>query len=450
MRVRILVATFLTVVVLLVALAGLSTLLLHRVLDRHLLGQVETERLTLRRLIEEQMTAEPPQPGSTPETPQQRALDAARQMVEIYRIGGRGYAWLASGDGKVLAIRADAGALSPLEVEDDRRELAQVLAGHPKDGAEVVRQGPVRYVAWTPLPEAGDVYVGVTYPQSEVAPLLKAYEMDVWLVCLWLSVLGLVASNLIAGLVRVRPALMVEEKRDPGLQRIVESLEAWHRDRASKRDLDVHAVTGLPSRNALSAELFRRIDSGQKFAVGLADGTNFTPYNTRYGYERGDRLLRFLAGLIVEKVREHGNPEDFVAHLEADHFVFVTTPEKVEAICQGIVGDFDKHIGGFYSAEERERGSILSKDRKGDVQLLPLMRMTIGVATNLHIPLIHPLQIAHICGEVREYLKQQNNSVWLLDRRRDERTEEPVATAGVERASDEPVETPIKERNGNA
>ena len=181
-------------------------------------------------------------------------------------------------------------------------------------------------------------------------------------------------------------------------------------------------LTSLPGNRELQKEMFARIDSKEKFAVALVEIGNLSSYNHRYGFEKGDSVIRFTATLIINKVKESGNKEDFIAHIGSDDFVFVTTPDKVDKISSVIIRGFDDEIDNFYSKEDIEKGFILSKDKKGEIGKFSKMFLTIGVTSNSDKELIHPLQIGNTTSELVLYLKKKNKSDFIIDRRHIERT----------------------------
>ncbi|MBI2251989.1 MAG: diguanylate cyclase, partial [Armatimonadetes bacterium] len=189
----------------------------------------------------------------------------------------------------------------------------------------------------------------------------------------------------------------------------------------SKRERELNDLSKLPGNKELEEILYKYIDSKEKFAVALVNINNLTSYNHKYGFEKGDSVIRLTSIIIINKVKEFGNKEDFIAHLGSDQFVFITTIDKVDLISEKIIQSFDEHILFFYEKEDREKGYILSKNRKGEIIKAQVINLSIAACTNGKKPLIHPFQIGQLIKEIGEYLKQERGSGYLKDRRLDER-----------------------------
>jgi diguanylate cyclase (GGDEF)-like protein len=63
------------------------------------------------------------------------------------------------------------------------------------------------------------------------------------------------------------------------------------------------ALTGLPNRRALDAELERLQQDHEPFAVVLVDVDAFKPFNDRYGHQEGDDCLRRVAAMLRASLR---------------------------------------------------------------------------------------------------------------------------------------------------
>lgn len=152
--------------------------------------------------------------------------------------------------------------------------------------------------------------------------------------------------------------------------------------RRSERDLDASPLTRLPGNVSILNELQNRIDKKSPFAVAYIDLDKFKVYNDKYGFSHGDEVIRETARLLIRAVQELGDSGDFIGHIGGDDFVAVTTPDKVEAICQKIVTEFEKLSPSFYNAEDRAAGFVVGKDRKGFAQKFGFLSVSIGVVTN--------------------------------------------------------------------
>ncbi|MBU0503784.1 MAG: diguanylate cyclase [Candidatus Omnitrophota bacterium] len=185
------------------------------------------------------------------------------------------------------------------------------------------------------------------------------------------------------------------------------------------RDLEANALTKLPGNVSLLKELDSRIKSGVPLAIGYLDLNKFKEFNDCYGFEKGDQIIHHTASIIINSLEKFGNSTDFLSHIGGDDFVLISTPECIEKISQEIVIEFDKSIGSFYNENDREKGYITAKNRRGDLCRIPLLSVSIGIATNEHIRFSHIGEVIQVATELKSYAKTLGGSVFVKDRRKD-------------------------------
>jgi diguanylate cyclase (GGDEF)-like protein len=136
--------------------------------------------------------------------------------------------------------------------------------------------------------------------------------------------------------------------------------------RRMRRERFANALTGLPA-NALSEERLEFLLARKHpFAVTFVDIDDFREFNRRYGYARGDLVLRHLATLLVESVRFSECEDAFVGHMGADDFIVVCDPANAEAVAREAAKAWDMSVLDFYEDEDRERGYYTLVDRNGN------------------------------------------------------------------------------------
>jgi hypothetical protein len=72
----------------------------------------------------------------------------------------------------------------------------------------------------------------------------------------------------------------------------------------------------------------------------------------------------------------------------------------------------------FYNAEDRNRGHITAKDRRGNPTTFPLTSVSIAVVTNSHYEIENHIQFGEIAAELKEFVKTKPGSICMVDRRR--------------------------------
>ena len=393
--------------------------------------------------------------------PARPTLDQLKTALDQYRFGRNGYAFLSQAEGRDLFHTEREMVYKSLWVLADKEELKGFLSSHPAGDSGVLGTGPARrYVSFAPVPETTWL-LGVVLPVEDNAALLMRARLGLWGGCFAVALAALLVAAFLAPWL-ARPWIQLAdyatrrasgepaERPDLGLKEqwaIAEAIDTLaERPAPAEPEGDLQPLTGLPGPTTLQRALFDRIDAGQPFAAGLVDLSYFGSFARRYGIERGDMVIKQLALLLQNALGEHTNQDHLLVHLEADQFAFVCETDKVESLCRTIVERFEREIQDFYKPDDRKRGQITGKNRAGDFEQVPLMRIHLAIATNLKRPLIHPVQIGAIFQEIRAYLKTQPQSGFLIDRREADRpgAEEPETAVAATETPD-----PASSQSGN-
>ncbi len=185
------------------------------------------------------------------------------------------------------------------------------------------------------------------------------------------------------------------------------------------RELQASPLTGLPGNRQIQQILTTNLKAEVSFAVIYADLNSFKAYNDRYGFTAGDEILNYTANVLTNIVLDVGNNEtDFVGHIGGDDFIIVTSPERSEAICKLAIERFDGEIKDFYEAEEVATGGIESVDRHGNRVIAPILSISLSVVIHENNRFSHPGEISQIAADVKKFVKKQEKSAYLIDRRR--------------------------------
>jgi len=191
--------------------------------------------------------------------------------------------------------------------------------------------------------------------------------------------------------------------------------------RRSERDLSVHPSTRLAGAAAIEMEIGKRLAAGEPFAVCYADLDHFKEFNDRYSYNHGDRVIRILAKLLHDVVKGLCGETGFIGHIGGDDFIFIIPYKMIPEVCGEIVATFDMLAPYQYSEQDRRAGYFFGKDRRGHLDRVPLMTLSIGVVTNLRRTLTSAAQVSQLATEMKTYAKSLPGSIYTVDRRSDER-----------------------------
>ena len=188
--------------------------------------------------------------------------------------------------------------------------------------------------------------------------------------------------------------------------------------RRSQFSLYANPLTGLPGARVIEEVMKEKLDKGQSFAVEYLDLDNFKCFNDAYGYLRGDNVIMQTAYMLYDTISKFGNSDDFIAHIGGDDFVFITTPDKYETICQNFIFLFDRIIPFHYSQADRKKGFIMAHDRSGKIKKIPLMSVSIAVVNvRKDFGIKSVVQINERIAEIKKYLKTMAGSIYMADRR---------------------------------
>lgn len=188
--------------------------------------------------------------------------------------------------------------------------------------------------------------------------------------------------------------------------------------RRTARDLDANPLTRLPGNVSILNELQRRIDENKPFAVCYIDLDKFKAFNDKYGFEKGDEVIRNTARILINSVQEKGTPHDFIGHIGGDDFVIVTIPDKAGALCKNIIKQFDSMVPDLYNKGDKEKGYIIGKDRQGKTEKFPFISISIGIVSTEKRAIKHVAEVGEIGAELKEYAKSLKGSTYVTERRK--------------------------------
>ncbi|MFH1379167.1 MAG: response regulator [bacterium] len=147
----------------------------------------------------------------------------------------------------------------------------------------------------------------------------------------------------------------------------------------TRESLSANPLTALPGNISIEKEIKRLLEDNFSFTVVYLDADNFKAYNDKYGFERGDGVIRVIASIVRDAVKTLGGERDFIGHIGGEDFIIITQPERAELICIRIIENFESHIAQQYDEDVRQRGYIWGVDRNGNKIQFPIMTVSIGI-----------------------------------------------------------------------
>ena len=184
----------------------------------------------------------------------------------------------------------------------------------------------------------------------------------------------------------------------------------------SQRDIAVNPTSELPGPILIEQEITSRLANEEHFAVCYLDIDNFKAYNDYRGYFYGDRTIRLVARIIRDIVSDL-SPESFVGHIGGDDFIFLLPIDMVDPVCSNIIKTFDRIIPYRYEIDDRERGQIVTKNRRGESEVFGLMTISIAVLISNGC-FTHLGEMSHMLADLKSYIKSLSGSNYVIERRK--------------------------------
>ncbi|HPL62650.1 MAG TPA: diguanylate cyclase [Syntrophales bacterium] len=186
----------------------------------------------------------------------------------------------------------------------------------------------------------------------------------------------------------------------------------------SERIVEINPLTRLPGNITIQRQIQDRLDRNESFALAYADIDFFKPFNDKYGFGRGDEVLRITGRIILNMVKNMRSRRSFVGHIGGDDFIYILETDLIERVSMEIVKAFDEIIPTFYDSEDRQRGFIQSRDRQGNRLDFPFMCLSVGITDTMAGPFRHYGEMTEAATDMKKYAKQSRDSCYKIDQRR--------------------------------
>lgn len=179
---------------------------------------------------------------------------------------------------------------------------------------------------------------------------------------------------------------------------------------------ELNPLTGLPGNSIIENTISDILEYNYEVCLLYLDLDNFKVYNDNYGFENGDKILKYSANLIQNKVKSEFPFNSFVGHIGGDDFVCMieTSYEKCQSFCSEIIGDFNKEVLEFFNEEDKSNGYIESIDRKGNKDIFNLTSISIaGLYGNLK-NFKSPEEIAQTISGIKKDVKKKGGNNFII------------------------------------
>ena len=174
-------------------------------------------------------------------------------------------------------------------------------------------------------------------------------------------------------------------------------------------------LTMLPGNVPIYEELDHLLREQQPFIVCYCDLDNFKPYNDKYGYEKGDQVIKGLAQVLQAGVCEE---YDFIGHIGGDDFIIIFRSNDWRERCEAILRQFAKQVQTHYRQEDLEQQGIWAQDRAGNYRFFPLLTLSIGSVNPDPAACKSHHDVASLASDAKHMAKKQSGNTLFVERRR--------------------------------
>ncbi|HMQ35562.1 MAG TPA: response regulator, partial [Chloroflexaceae bacterium] len=175
----------------------------------------------------------------------------------------------------------------------------------------------------------------------------------------------------------------------------------------ARRKNQLHPVTNLPTADLINDQM-RTLLSAQGWAMALVHINGFETFTQSYGAVVSEDVLKFTALLLNEVLNDLGSSEDFVGQMVVGpDFVITSSPERIRAIADRLISQFDAEIGAHYNYKHKKQGYVEVPDDRGGTRQVPLMSLAIGVLTSQDGPFYDIRELSESAEEARQRAAQQ-------------------------------------------
>lgn len=144
---------------------------------------------------------------------------------------------------------------------------------------------------------------------------------------------------------------------------------------------DMNPLTRLPGNNVIHAFMRNAINKPDKYCYFIYfDFDNFKPFNDRYGFRQGDRVITLFVNLLKQTappqaLAGHIGGDDFFLGIEADE----RGADAILKLAENLQQSFEQEIKPFFTPEERAQRYYISTDRDDAVKKFPILSVSAAI-----------------------------------------------------------------------
>ncbi|WP_297428290.1 GGDEF domain-containing protein [Clostridium sp.] len=178
----------------------------------------------------------------------------------------------------------------------------------------------------------------------------------------------------------------------------------------------LNPLTELPGNVVIQKTIQSIIKTRRTCCILYFDLDNFKIYNDTYGFENGDRILKYTTDLINSEIKSLFPYNGFIGHVGGDDFVSIieNSLEECEKLCEKIIENFDLEILNFFNEKDRKNKYIEAVDRRGNRDKFPITSLSIAGMYGDFNDFSNPEEVGISVAAIKKEVKHSAGSCYLI------------------------------------
>lgn len=171
----------------------------------------------------------------------------------------------------------------------------------------------------------------------------------------------------------------------------------------------LNPLSSLPGNKLIDEKLEEALQL-PKYSLIYFDLDHFKSYNDTYGFNKGDKILRYLTDILKKNII---GADEFLGHIGGDDFVAILPYYEVATTCQTIIDEFDEQILDFYELEDLSRLQV--PNRVGKLEPFTCTSLSVAVITNEYQQFETAEQLSDAVARLKKECKKISGSCYLIN-----------------------------------
>lgn len=175
-------------------------------------------------------------------------------------------------------------------------------------------------------------------------------------------------------------------------------------------------ITGLPGLMHSIENINDKIYNDEFFGVLAITLRNLEPFVLKYGFTKGEEVLRLMADIVQETLKETKITDGKLSQMKENTFLIVLKPEETTEVAWKIIDKFQVDIMSLFGEEEMQNGKINLVTSEGVGTEHSLLNILISGMTNKvrgEIKSYKDVEDKIIASEV-EYAESNDESQFII------------------------------------